>query len=741
MQVTSADPDNNSTSSSVFSFTTLNAPDTTPPVILDPGPTVKSKTDTKITVTWKTDEPASSGVSFNDGTHYDLVNDFSLVTDHEITLSGLTPSTTYSIKVSSTDAAGNGPTVSSAISATTNATPDTTPPVISNVTVSDITTSSAVVSWTTDELSNSTVVFGTKSELPDNTVGDVSNTTSHSITLSGLHDGTKYFFVVKSADTSNNTAASTESNFTTESSFIDQAPTAPGPITAPATTNAQSFDVTWGASTDDVAVAQYDVLRNDVVVATVSANTTTYTDSGLAEGPYTYQIRVRDSYGHTVLSTSATVVVDRTTPAISAADVTKEATGTLTVVTYGASATDNVDSSVSVSCSPASGSQFALGNTTVQCTASDSAGNTGNASFTVKVQDTTAPAVNVPPTLTKEATGPAGAAATFTASGVDLVDGSVSATCTPASGATFALGSTTVTCSSTDLSGNAGSATFAVDVVDTTAPTLNLPANIIAEATAPTGADVTFAGSGSDLVSGTVAAICNPGSGSTFPLGTTQVQCTATDVAGNQGHGLFLVTVRDTTAPVVHVPADSTLEATSAAGATGIYAVPVSDAGSLNLVATCTPASGSTFAIGTTQVTCTATDLAGNTGGGTFNIKVQDTTAPAIASVTPSLGSLWPADHKMVSMSVAVVVSDRVDPGPQCRISSIMSNESIDGLGDGDTSPDWVVDSGVNFKLRAERSGKGNGRIYTVTVSCTDASHNTSTAIAKVTVPVNQSGK
>ncbi|OYV63031.1 MAG: hypothetical protein B7Z72_14575, partial [Gemmatimonadetes bacterium 21-71-4] len=85
----------------------------------------------------------------------------------------------------------------------------------------------------------------------------------------------------------------------------------------------------------------------------------------------------------------------------------------------------------------------------------------------------TPPVVTVPGNVTTEATGPAGAAVTFSASATDN-SGSVPVTCVPASGSTFALGTTTVTCSATNTGGN-GSASFTVTVVDTTPPALSLP--------------------------------------------------------------------------------------------------------------------------------------------------------------------------------------------------------------------------------------------------------------------------
>jgi hypothetical protein len=124
------------------------------------------------------------------------------------------------------------------------------------------------------------------------------------------------------------------------------------------------------------------------------------------------------------------------------------------------------------------------------------------------------------------------------------VDGPLAATCSPASGSTFPLGTTTVTCSATDAAGNTGNNSFTVTVQDTTAPTLTLPSNMTVSATSAAGAVVTFSASASDLVDGSVAVTCTPASGSTFAPGTTTVNCSATDAAGNEASGSFTVSVK-----------------------------------------------------------------------------------------------------------------------------------------------------------------------------------------------------
>ncbi|MEQ2008138.1 MAG: HYR domain-containing protein, partial [Limisphaerales bacterium] len=166
-------------------------------------------------------------------------------------------------------------------------------------------------------------------------------------------------------------------------------------------------------------------------------------------------------------------------------------------------------------------------------------------------QDTTAPVLTLPSSGTVEAAGPSGTVITFSASASDAVDGAVVVILSPASGSTFPLGTTTVTAGATDAAGNTATGSFTVTVRDTTAPVLLLPSSGTVEAAGPNGAAVMFSASASDIVSGTVAVTLNPPSGSTFPLGTTTVNASATDAAGNTATGSFTVTVRDTTAPVI----------------------------------------------------------------------------------------------------------------------------------------------------------------------------------------------
>jgi hypothetical protein len=353
-----------------------------------------------------------------------------------------------------------------------------------------------------------------------------------------------------------------------------------------------------------------------------------------------------DAHGNTATASFHVTIRDTTPPVVTVpANITKEATGPGgAVVSYSASATDAVGVT-SFSCVPASGSLFGLGTTTVTCTAKDAAGNTGTGSFTVTVVDTTPPTIMGANNITTSTGNPAGTTVNFSVTATDLVDGPVAVSCSPASGSTFPIGTTTVNCSATDSHGNTATASFTVTVnlaADTTPPVIsNLPANQTLEATGPGGAQFTFSITVQDpddagtfqCTGGPVTPFPFPAVPSisytvTAPLGTTTIVCNATDSHGNTAVAQsFMITVRDTTPPVIGPVSNITVNATSPAGATVSYAAPTAtDLVDVSDPVSCTPASGSAFPNGATTVTCTATDAHGNTATKTFTVTVLSAT-------------------------------------------------------------------------------------------------------------------
>jgi hypothetical protein len=111
----------------------------------------------------------------------------------------------------------------------------------------------------------------------------------------------------------------------------------------------------------------------------------------------------------------------------------------------------------------------------------------------------------------------------------------------------------------------------------------------------------------------------------------------------------------------------------------------------------------------------------------------NDAAPTLVISVNPP--ELWPPNHKMVEIKPAFTVSDDFDTNPRVELVSITSNEPDNGLGDGDTAKDIEIRSDGRIFLRAERSGTGNGRVYTLTYKATDSDGNVTYATALVKVP------
>ena len=128
----------------------------------------------------------------------------------------------------------------------------------------------------------------------------------------------------------------------------------------------------------------------------------------------------------------------------------------------------------------------------------------------------------------------------------------------------------------------------------------------------------------------------------------------------------------------------------------------------------------------------------GGSDSATVDVTVADMTPPGIASLAATPATLWPPNHTMRRISLAIVATDNCDAAVACRVGSVSSNEAENGLGDGDTAPDTEVIGDLATMLRAERSGIGSGRIYSVEMVCRDFTGNTSTGQTTITVPNSQ---
>jgi hypothetical protein len=136
------------------------------------------------------------------------------------------------------------------------------------------------------------------------------------------------------------------------------------------------------------------------------------------------------------------------------------------------------------------------------------------------------------------------------------------------------------------------------------------------------------------------------------------------------------------------------------------------------------------YRLGNTLVTLTASDNQGASSQCTGKVTVVDKMPPTITGISVNPSVLWPPNHKMADVTVNYTATDNCDQ-PVCQISSVISNEPISGS-------DFTIVDAHYVKLTADRLGSGNGRIYTITVTCTDASGNSSSKAVTVTVPHDQ---
>jgi HYR domain/Fibronectin type III domain len=289
--------------------------------------------------------------------------------------------------------------------------------------------------------------------------------------------------------------------------------------------------------------------------------------------------------------------------------------------------------------------------------------------------DTSGPALSLS-NVVVNVNGALSAAVTYSASGSDP-NGPVSVSCSPLSGATFPLGTSTVSCTGTDGLGNTSSGSFTVTVRDVTPPTLTLPGTQTVNVNA-TSASVSYTVTAQDG-STPVTPSCAPPSGSSFPLGTTTVTCTATDSAGNTRSGTFSVVVQDATPPNVSITGGPTGTVGSTATITfttneGTLTCAL-DGGSFS--ACSSPASLTGLSSGSHTFQVRATDGAGNAATASRSWTV-DATPPTFTAPPVAVEANGPAG---AVVSFVVAAADDGVPLPPGAVSCDHSSGSLYPLG------------------------------------------------------------
>lgn len=321
----------------------------------------------------------------------------------------------------------------------------------------------------------------------------------------------------------------------------------------------------------------------------------------------------------------------------------------------------------------------------------------------------------------------------------------------------FPVGTTNVTYSATDASGNTATGVQHVTVRELTPPTfLFVPGNV----TVNTGPGATTCGAfvgDATLGTATISDNCDTTvirtgvpAGNIFPVGSTTITYTAR--ADLSVHRTQIVTVVDNTPPVVTAPGPVTLYTGPGATSCGVTVTDLNGTfGTGSATDNCpgvgpvtrggVPAGG-VFPVGQTTLTYSATDAHGNTGSATQVITVVDNTPPVI-TLNGQTPSMWPPNHKYQTFGVTNFVTGVTDncgtiPVSSVVITKVTSDELENSAGDGNTLNDIVIAADCkSVQLRSERDGGGNGRVYTIFFKVVDSHGNVGTATAKVIVQHN----
>ncbi|MDE0957072.1 MAG: HYR domain-containing protein, partial [Planctomycetota bacterium] len=366
-----------------------------------------------------------------------------------------------------------------------------------------------------------------------------------------------------------------------------------------------------------------------------------------AQGISTVTYTAMDQAGNTSTSSFTVSVLDGESPTVSGMpndmDVEIDPGSCGAVVTWTEPTASDNCGAPSLTSDFFSGTVFPIGDTVVSYLATDDSGNTSPASFMITVRDTESPTLIAIPTAIEISTDPGLCSGIATWSDPVAIDncGIASLSGDHSSGESFPRGMTTVTYTAIDDNGNTTVVSFTITVTDEEAPIISgMPTDMTVENTKGTcSAMVSWV---DPLVSencGSATLEADQRPGSRFPIGSTNVNYTATDSSGNSSTSFFTVTVLDTEMPTITGLSGDLLidNDPGTCGAVATWMEPVaSDNCSLQSLAG-DHLSGSTFAMGDTVVSYLATDESGNTTTNSFTITVLDSESPTITGLSGDL--------------------------------------------------------------------------------------------------------
>ncbi|HEY3028293.1 MAG TPA: DNA/RNA non-specific endonuclease, partial [Pyrinomonadaceae bacterium] len=404
--------------------------------------------------------------------------------------------------------------------------------------------------------------------------------------------------------------------------------------TAPIITCPADTTVSCDASTDPSATGTATATDNRGTATVTHSDVTT---PGSSAGNYTITRTwtATDANGNTSTCTQTITVQDTTPPAISCpADTTVSCdTSTEPTATGTATATDSC-STATVTYSDAVTPGACAGSYTITrtWTGTDASGNSSSCAQTITVVDTTPPVITCPADVTVSCAASTDPSALGMATATDNCSGvTVTFTDTVTPGSSIADFTITRHWVATDGCGNSSSCDQVITVRDTTPPTITCPADATVSCDASSDPSATGTATATDNCSTATVSysdVTTPGSSAgNYTITRTW---TATDASGNSSSCTQTITVRDTTAPTISCPANIVTVTDPGQCSAVVNFTPTATDNCSDVTIVSNPPSGSVFPKGTTTVTSTATDAAGNSSSCSFTVTVNDTEKPII---------------------------------------------------------------------------------------------------------------
>ena len=378
------------------------------------------------------------------------------------------------------------------------------------------------------------------------------------------------------------------------------------------------------------SISEYTAEISDDTILSAQIQNSRLTMTGLQAGATQVKACANNDAGESVCQQYTVTITAHLSDlvVVPPSDVTAEATGALTTLDIGAANATLEGSELPVTITNDAPASFPLGKSIVTWTVAIDSGQLATATQTVTIQDTTPPGFDALWDVRVLTFADASRINYNDIVATDLVDGPIDASCDPPRGTSVVFGTTTITCTATDNSGNSGTGSFDVTVgpfdndgiPTTTLSDITVPDDLTAEATGML--TVLYIGTATAQdANGDLLTMSNDAPAS-FPLGNTTVTWAVTDSAGNDATYTQLVTIQDTTPPTVDVPDDITLR-TDNISYTVHYDFTATDTVDDDVFIHCNSPSGLGFHIGTHNVRCAAVDSSGNRATGSFKIIID----------------------------------------------------------------------------------------------------------------------